>query len=139
MNQDLEHLRLLSIFHYVLAGLAALFACFPLIHLVIGIVLVFVPEKMTSNGEVPPEFIGWFFVILAGCFILEGLALAVFIAVTGRFLSQRRRYIFCMVVAAIECTFMPLGTVLGVFTLIVLTRDSVKKLFEANQPLPPAA
>jgi hypothetical protein len=135
MNQDLEHLRLLSIFHYVLAGLAALFACFPLIHLVIGLIFVFAPEKMMSNGDAPPAFIGWFFVILAVCFILAGLALAVFIAVTGRFLSQRRRHLFCMVVAAIECTFMPFGTALGVFTLIVLTRDSVKELFKANQSL----
>ena len=30
MNQDLEHLRLLSIFHYVVAGLGALISCIPL-------------------------------------------------------------------------------------------------------------
>ena len=29
MNEDLEHLRLLSIFHYVVAGIGALFACLP--------------------------------------------------------------------------------------------------------------
>lgn len=135
MNQDLEQLRLLSIFHYVLAGLAALFACFPLIHLIIGLVFVFAPDKMTSNGDVPPAFIGWFFIILAGCLILAGLTLAVIIAVSGRFLSQHRRHLFCTVVAAIECTFMPFGTALGIFTLIVLTRDSVKRLFEADQSL----
>jgi hypothetical protein len=88
MNQDLEHLRLLSIFHYVVSGLAALFACFPVIHLIIGLVLVFAPDNMTSNGDVPPALIGWFFVIFAVCFILAGLTLAVFIAITGRFLSS---------------------------------------------------
>src|SRR5260370_41390118 len=31
MNQDAEHLRLLAIFHYVVAGLAALFSLFPLL------------------------------------------------------------------------------------------------------------
>jgi hypothetical protein len=31
--------------------------------------------------------------------------------------------------AGIECIFMPVGTVLGVFTIIVLMRDSVKELF----------
>ena len=40
MNQDLEHLRLLSIFHYVVAGLAALFALIPVFHLVFGIAMV---------------------------------------------------------------------------------------------------
>jgi len=137
MNQDLEHLRLLTIFHYVVAGLAALFACFPLIHLVIGLIMVFAPDKITSQGDAPPAFIGWIFVIFAGCFILAGLSLAVFILITGRFLSQRRRHLFCTVVAAVECLFMPFGTVLGVFTLIVLMRNSVKELFAANQSLQP--
>jgi hypothetical protein len=31
--------------------------------------------------------------------------------------------------AGINCIFIPIGTVLGVFTIIVLTRDSVKELF----------
>jgi uncharacterized membrane protein YuzA (DUF378 family) len=31
MNQDAEHLRLLSIFHYIVGGLAALFSFFPLL------------------------------------------------------------------------------------------------------------
>jgi len=36
---------------------------------------------------------------------------------------------FCFVVACIECLFMPFGTVLGAFTIIVLMRPSVKNLF----------
>lgn len=138
MNQDFEHLRLLSIFHYVVAGLTALFACFPIIHLVVGLVMVFTPDKLaTSEGELPPAFIGWFFILLAGCFILTGLTLAVFMAIAGHYLSQHKHHLFCMVVAAIECIFMPFGTVLGVFTLIVLMRNSVKELFSANQSLQP--
>jgi hypothetical protein len=33
------------------------------------------------------------------------------------------------VIAAIACSFVPIGTVLGVFTIIVLTRPSVRVLF----------
>jgi hypothetical protein len=36
MKQE-EQLRLLSIFHYVVAGLSALFACIPIIHLALGL------------------------------------------------------------------------------------------------------
>jgi hypothetical protein len=36
--------------------------------------------------------------------------------------------------AGIECMFMPFGTVLGVFTIITLTREPVKQLFGANPP-----
>jgi hypothetical protein len=36
MNQDLEQLRLLAIFHYIVTGLSALLACFPVLHLAVG-------------------------------------------------------------------------------------------------------
>lgn len=39
--------------------------------------------------------------------------------------------------AAVECMLMPFGTVLGVFTIVVLMRESVKKLFTMNNPVPP--
>ncbi len=34
-----------------------------------------------------------------------------------------------LVMAGIECLFMPFGTALGVFTIIVLIRDDVKTMF----------
>jgi hypothetical protein len=45
-------------------------------------------------------------------------------------LSERRNPTFIMVIAAIQCLNMPLGTALGVFTIVVLQRASVKRLFE---------
>jgi hypothetical protein len=35
VSQDLEHLKLLSIFHYVVGGMAAMFSLFPVIHSVL--------------------------------------------------------------------------------------------------------
>jgi hypothetical protein len=34
--------------------------------------------------------------------------------------------------ACIECLFIPFGTILGVFTVVVLSRESVKALFAAT-------
>jgi hypothetical protein len=34
--------------------------------------------------------------------------------------------------SGVECLVMPYGTVLGVFTLIVLTRESVRPLFHLS-------
>lgn len=137
MNQDLEHLRLLSIFHYIVAALAALFACFPVIHLAIGIMMVFFPDTMGAADELPPALFGWIFIVIGGGLILTGLTLAVFIAITGRFLGRCHRHLFCTVVAAIECLFIPFGTVLGVFTLVVLMRPSVRELFGETPPAAP--
>lgn len=138
MNQDQEHLRLLSIFHYVVAGLSALFACIPLIHLTLGLLFIFGSDKMAGPGQTPPPaFLGWFFVILASCFILAGWTFAACVLYAGRCLAKRRRLLFCQVIAGIECAFMPFGTVLGVFTLLVLTRESVKPLFVSTPQPPP--
>ena len=133
-QEDLEHLRLLSIFHYVVAGLIALFSLFPLIHLVLGI-------GMLTGGfaggpdEGEARMVGAFFVVFAGCWILFGLACAAAVAMAGVYLKQHRKYLYCLVVAGVSCMFMPFGTVLGVFTILVLMRDSVKRLFGR----PPAA
>ena len=39
-SQDNDHLRLLSIFHYVVAGLAAVFALIFVFHIVMGIAII---------------------------------------------------------------------------------------------------
>ena len=129
MEQDEAHLRLLSIFHYVVGGLTALFSLFPVFHLVMGLVFIFASEGFFGGGEAPPAFVGWFFVIFSVLFITAGMALAICIIITGRFLASRSHHLFCVVIGGIECIFMPFGTVLGVFTIIVLMRKSVKELF----------
>lgn len=124
---DLEHLRLLAVFHFVVAGFAALFALFPLIHLLMGLGLM---TGAFAGEEPQAAFAGCFFVGFAGTFILAGLAMAGCLVAAGRFLQQQQRYMFCLVVAAVSCAFAPFGTVLGVFTIVVLMRTSVRKLFD---------
>ncbi|MCC4619017.1 hypothetical protein LL965_02600 [Xanthomonas cassavae CFBP 4642] len=130
---DLQHLKLLSIFHYVLAGITGLFSLFPLIHLAMGIAIITGHLPMqNANPDAPPmdpRWFGWFFVVLAAAFICCGLTLAGFMAYAGRCIAQRRRHLLCLIVAGISCSFMPFGTVLGVFTLVTLLRPQVKALF----------
>jgi hypothetical protein len=40
---------------------------------------------------------------------------------------------FSFILACIECLSMPFGTILGVFTIIILSKDSVKALYENKQ------
>jgi hypothetical protein len=129
MNQDEEHLRLLTIFHYVVAGLAALFALFPIIHLTVGLFIVLSPEKIAGKGEAAPAFLGWMFISIAVVLMTLGWTFAGLVFAAGRCLHKRKRHLFCTVVGAIECLFMPFGTALGVFTIIVLSRPTVKELF----------
>jgi len=128
MNQDAEHLRILAIFHYVVGALAALFSCFFLIYVVMGAIFIAGPTLGHGN-EAPPAFIGWFMVTLGGMLLLTGWSFAGAVIAAGRCLSARRHHTFCLVMAGVACIFMPFGTVLGVFTIIVLSRPSVIALF----------
>lgn len=129
-SKDEEHLRLLAIFHYIVAALVALFACFPLLHVGMGVMLVINPEFMDGGqGEPPPGWFGYFIIALGAFFVLVGWAAAICTFISGRLLAQRRKRMFSFVVAALLCMFMPFGTVLGIFTIIVLSRDSVQRLY----------
>ena len=82
--------------------------------------------------ELPPEFLGWIFVGVGSFLFLVGIAMAICILIAGRCLSRRRCYSFSLVMACIECLFVPFGTMLGVFTIIALSRESVKAFFETT-------
>jgi len=134
-NRDLDHIRLLTIFHYVMGGLIGFVSCIPVIHLAIGIFMILNPGTFQSEGqEATPVWAGWLFAILGGVFILMGWSFAICIILAGRFLNQRKNYLYCMIMAGILCLFMPLGTLLGVFTIIVLMRQTVKDLFGYGAP-----
>ena len=126
---DNEHLRLLSIFHYIKGGISALFACIPIIHVVIGLVLILASERFGHSGNHPPAFLGWLFLILGTSIILLGWTFAVLLVIAGTCIARRKHYTFCFVLACVECLSVPFGTVLGVFTILVLARQSVKELF----------
>ena len=136
MSQDEDHLKLLAIFHYVVAGLAALVSLFPTVHLLVGIGMVsgfFTDPK----DPFPFSLVGWIFITFASCWIVFGLAFSSCMVMAGRCLRQRRKYKFCLVMAGLACIFMPFGTVLGVFTIITLTSESVKALFQHPVPAEP--
>ena len=138
MDQDKEHLRLLAIFHYIVSALAALFSFFPLLYTIIGGLFIFAARHPAAAGpkpgeELPPEFLGWIFIVIGSLLFLLGIAIAICILIAGRSLAKHRHYWFAFAIACVECLFIPFGTILGVFTIIVRSRESVKALFAATQ------
>lgn len=131
-----RHLDLLSTFHFIVGGLAAFFSLFPLIHLTMGILMMTgaFPAQDAEETRVL-GVVGGVMILFASLFILAGIAFAICLIAAGRFLRQRRRHTFCVVVAAISCLFVPFGTVLGVLTLIVLMRDETKRMFGEAPPV----
>jgi len=129
-TQEEQNLDILSTLHYVMGVITFLLASIPIIHLVIGIVII---ASGLHGEEQVPQILGWIFVILASILIVGGWIFAVLIIFAGRRLKERRSYNFCLVISFLECLIIPLGTVLGIFTIINLTKESVKALFEGGQ------
>ena len=57
------------------------------------------------------------------------LAYTVCLFLAGFWIRQYRNRVFVLVVAALTCIGIPYGTVLGVFTFIVMQRPTARDLF----------
>ena len=130
---DEEHLKLLSLGYMVSAAMTAFSSLMGLWFMVMGGIMgatISAAGKLPAkNGQPPPAFLGWLFGgIGLGIFVvflaLAGLKLKVAFCI-----KQRKSRTLCMIVAAITCLGFPYGTALGVFTFIVLGRDSVMRQF----------
>jgi hypothetical protein len=110
-----------------------LFGCFPAFHLIFGIVMLVVPMEDDCKDPFPAKIIACMMIFFAAAFIAAAWTLATLIMITGCKLAKMKSYLFCIVIAGVECIFMPIGTVLGVLTIILLSRPSVKELFNTVQ------
>ena len=129
-----DNLRLLAIFHYVVGGMAALFACLPFLHLMMGVLMLFAEPE--SGDEFPVTIFAAMFIIIPAIFILAGWAFAACVIAAGRKMAAFKSYTFCLVMAGILCAFVPFGTVLGVFSLATLTKPETKELFANSTSTP---
>jgi len=130
-RRDREHLRLLSIFHFVFAGLALLGIGFVFVHYFFMHTVFSNPEmwKNQGNAAPPPKafldaFI-WMYLFF-GTMLVLAFVLNLLSAI---FLLQKRNRIFSMVIGGLDCLQIPFGTALGIFTIMVLSRDSVNELY----------
>ena len=127
-----DPLRLLAVFHGVLAGLTVLCSAFPLLYVGLGVWFLRGGPGGAAGAHPPPEFVGWFMLVLGLGFFVAVLAFAVMLGLAARFLSRARHWTYCLVVAALSCAFFPFGTALGVFTIVVLAKPEVRAAFEGQ-------
>lgn len=128
---DAEQLNLLAIFHFVGAGLAVAALLFLLLHFTIFRTILSNPEFMKNSGGPPPPMFffalfQWFYLIFGLWFLASGILSLI----SGFYLRARKHRTFSLVVAGLLCLHIPLGTVLGIFTIIVLSRESVRQWYD---------
>ena len=127
---DEEHLRLLALFHYISGGMTLAFSLFFTVMVVfMGIVFANIPVQAHAKNPPPVEII-WVF----GVFTAIGVLLGLLEIIAARCISLRRARMFSMIVSIPNVLFIPYGTILAIFTLLVLDRGSVKRLYEERAP-----
>jgi hypothetical protein len=136
-QRDRDHLNLLSIFHFVVSGLSLLGTGFLCLHYLIMSTVFSNPEMWKNQKTAPPfnpeQFMNMFvwFYLFMGVLLVAACVLNL---LSGLFLRQRKHRIFSLVVAGLDCFQIPFGTVLGVFTFVVLLRDSVQEEYRLTAP-----
>jgi hypothetical protein len=130
-KKDTEHLRLLAIFHFVMAGLAFAGVCILAVQYAFMSAVFNDPSlfKAAKSGPPPDEFFTFFKIVWVVIGVWS-IGSAVFNLLSAMFLRRRRNRTFSMVVAGFNCLAMPLGTILGVFTFVVLSRPGVVQMYE---------
>ncbi len=128
---DADHLNLLAIFHFVGAGLAVLGILLLVGHYALMHAVFTNPKFMENQKGGPPPaqifaVLKWFYLAGAVWFVTSG----VLNLISGLCLRARKGRTFSQVVAGVNCLHIPLGTVLGVFTIVVLSRNSVREVYE---------
>jgi len=134
-RRDSEHITLLAVFHFVISGLALLGIGFLFFHYALMSTFFSHPERWTAKNETaPPPEVFQFFHLFIWIYIFMGVALLLACIgnlVSGIFLCLRKHRMFSLVIAGLNCLQVPFGTALGVFTIIVLQRDSVRRTYVA--------
>lgn len=131
---DLRQLRLLAIFHFVAAGLAVLGLLFLFGHYLLMQTFLSDPSfARPQQGPDPARFFAlfrWFYLVM-GLLMVAG---AVGNVLSGLYLRRQVHRTFSFVIAVLNCLHIPVGTILGVFTIVALSRESVKRLYADGKP-----
>ena len=134
---DEEHLRLLGIFHYIAGAITLVIS---LVFLVQFFLFSFIFDEVMNNitdialvgfYEFNPEIFSllvYLWIVLFLLFVAFGVAQII----SGKFLRAKKHRIFSFIVAIINILFFPYGTILGVATIMVVTRSSVVAIYHTS-------
>ena len=134
-----ESLNLLAAAHYVLAVVTALL-------MPVGLYLAWVGWDLLhpARGEhwlprpgqelLDPLRWGAVFFMLGGVLATLSLLHAGVLVYIGRMLARRRRRRLCLAFSIFDLTYVPLGTALGVLTLVALLKPQARQMFEDRNP-----
>ena len=121
-----KNLNTIEIFHYVYGAMLCFGGIFCLALVAMGSFLGSDWLAAQSN-EPPPPWLGGFLSTLGMALFLFIETLGILVIYSGRCIAKRKNRTFSMVIAAFCCLSIPLGLILGIFTLVALSDEEVKQ------------
>lgn len=135
VDRDQEHLRLLKLCYYILAGMTAVYSFFSIIFLAFGgVILSSIVPKEQAGSQMDPHALGLLLLGIAIVAVAAGFGSAIAAFLTAHNLRDHRRRTFCIVIAACTCIYIPWGTIIGICTIMVLNRPAVRISFDQTRP-----
>jgi len=136
---DEEHLKLLSLFHYISGGLTFAFSFIFVFQFIIfftifnNLPLDKFDTVLTGGNNMAPVFFNFFIYLWLIIFIVF-IVIGILEILAARFIKLRKYRIFTFIIGILNLFSFPYGTILGVMTIIVLNRYSVINLYNSNIP-----
>jgi hypothetical protein len=136
-RQDVEHLGLLSVGFYVSSAATALVGLLPMLPLAFSLAMAIgtLPENVTAAFSALPV-VGWLMALMCFSATATAGAMAMLSFLAARALRARRGQVLVTAAAAFNLLHAPIGTLVGVLTLVVLSRASVRAAFEEHDRVP---
>jgi hypothetical protein len=151
----LDRLRLLSLGYYISGAIGAAFVSFLLIHFFLFLGFSFIPQSQwnapvrspavaqqasptalpsaspsAGTNQGPPAIMFRIVAAVIGGIIIIGWTLGALTAYAGHCIKKRKHKVFIYVMAAVNCIWMPYGTLLGIATIILFQWPEVEAQFK---------
>jgi hypothetical protein len=128
--QDESNLNVLGILFFVYAGLVGIGAlAFSAFAILPALLISGAAASSPPPGSPPPLLLGGIFAVIFGLAALLLAVKCVVMILAGRALGHRQHYVLVMVGACAALLNLPLGTALGVCTILMLQKPAVKVAF----------
>lgn len=124
MKNNLSTFKILFIVKGVLNLAVALFF---ILYMFLGV--FFVNNDAIANDPSLEFNPGILLIIIGGIGTLLAIIFGILTILAGRYLTEHKNYTFILVIAILNCLSGILGILLGVFTIIELSKPEVKVLF----------
>ena len=122
---DSDKLLIVSIFHYVIAAFQMFFSLAGLIYITMGILIANGTMEASKTTTAPPVEMGWIFIVLGAILVTVFFTMSILTLKTGINISKRKHRTFCIVIDSILCLWVPFGTLVGIFGLVLLTKPEM--------------